>query len=149
MLASHWTARLVAAAMVLSASGVVALTPFPKPQPAVGIDPALAEPFVGSWSVTLPTMEVGVADTVLAACTLPVRIEEANENHIFYLGPRDVEADAALELVPHDIGARWAPIAGGPGYFAVWVEPDRFYLYDILPETEADWGRPFIYQRCD
>jgi hypothetical protein len=23
-----------------------------------------------------------------------------------------------------------------------------FYLYDTVPETEADWGLPYVYVRC-
>jgi len=112
------------------------------------IDAGQAAPFAGAWSVSMPTMELGTPDTNYAICTLPVRIEAANETHIFYLGPREKQVDAAMELVPERDGARWEPIAGGPTFFAVWIDPDTFYLYDTVPETETNWGMPFVYRRC-
>lgn len=93
-------------------------------------------------------MEMGEADSDYAVCALPVRIEAASETHIFYLGPRENEADAAMELIPEQGGARWEPIAGGPTFFAIWIDPDMFYLYDTVPATDADWGMPFVYRRC-
>lgn len=126
-----------------------ALTPLPRPAATAAVEAGKSAPFVGEWSVSMPTREVGTLDTDYAICTLPVRIEAANETHIFYLGPLDVEADAAMELVPNLRGARWEPIAGGPIFFAIWLDPDTFYLYDTVPETDADWGMPFIYRRCE
>lgn len=114
----------------------------------MAVEAGKSAPFVGSWSVTMPPEDVGEPNTDYAICAQPVRIEAANDTHIFYLGPSDVEADAALELVPEDSGARWEPIAGGPTYFAIWIDPDTFYLYDTIPAMDADWDRPFIYRRC-
>lgn len=141
--------RLLVLATGLGATTAFALTPLPKPEATTAVEPGKSAPFVGKWSVSMPTMEVGTPDTDYAICTLPVRIEAANETHIFYLGPREVEADAAMELVPDQGGARWEPIAGGPIFFAIWIDRDTFYLYDTVPETEADWGMPFVYRRCD
>ncbi|CAN7516779.1 hypothetical protein LJR003_003602 [Devosia sp. LjRoot3] len=140
--------RLLVVATGLGTTTAFALIPLPKPEATAAIEAGKSAPFVGAWSVSMPTMEVGTPDTDYAICTLPVRIEAANETHIFYLGPREVEADAAMELVPDRSGARWEPIAGGPIFFAIWIDPDTFYLYDTVPETEADWGMPFVYRRC-
>jgi hypothetical protein len=126
----------------------LALTPLAKPGPFTDVDPTDASAYQGSWSITVPTMDVGEPDTVYAQCKLPVRIAPADETHLFYLGPRETEADAALELLPVNNGARWEPIAGGPSFFAFWVSADVFYLYDMVPETDADWGMPFVYRRC-
>ena len=143
--------RLVIAALavvVSCASPAYALTPLPRPQASPDIAPGEAAPFVGAWSVTLPTMEVGTPDTALATCALPVRIHEADPNHIFYLGPRETEADAAIELTAASDGTDWHPIAGGPRFFALWVDTDRFYLYDAMVEGEPDGGMPYVYIRC-
>jgi hypothetical protein len=94
-------------------------------------------------------MEVTEPDAELATCDRPVRIESANDTHIFYLSPQQNEADAAIELTSVDEGTFWAPIAGGPSYFAFWIDADNFYLYDEVPKVDADWGRPYIYRRCD
>lgn len=137
---------------ILTGVGTVsalALTPLPRPEPAPEIDPGQSSPFVGEWSVSMPTMEVGEPDTDYAICALPVRIEAADPTHIFYLGPREKVADAAIQLVPDLGGARWEPIAGGPVFFAIWVSEDLFYLYDQIPEVDAGWGMPFVYRRCD
>ncbi|MBO9587619.1 hypothetical protein [Devosia sp.] len=141
--------RLLVVATGLGTTAAFALTPLPKPAASAEVEAGKSAPYVGAWSVSMPTMEVGTRDTDYAICTLPVRIEAANETHIFYLGPRDVEADAAMELVPDQVGARWEPIAGGPIFFAIWINPDTFYLYDTVPETDADWGMPFVYRRCE
>lgn len=134
--------------MGLGATATLALTAPPRPEASAAIEIGKSAPFVGAWSVSKPTMELGTPDTDYAICALPVRIEAANETHIFYLGPRDLEPDAAMELVPDQDGARWEPIAGGPIFFAVWVDPDKFYLYDTVPEAGMGWGMPFIYKRC-
>jgi hypothetical protein len=139
-------AGLLVAAGVSSAS---ALTPLPRPAASAAVPPGRAEPFVGLWSMTLPTMEMGEPDADFATCTQPVRIERAGDAHIFYLGPNDSEADAAIELSAREDGTYWSPIAGGPTYFTLWVDVNAFYLYDAMPQTEADWGRPFVYRRCD
>lgn len=140
--------RLLVVATGLSTTTAFALTPLPKPEATAAIEAGKSAPFVGAWSVSMPTMEVGTPDTDYAICALPVRIEAASETHIFYLGPREVEADAAMELVPDRGGARWEPIAGGPTFFAIWIDPDTFYLYDTVPETDDHWGMPFVYKRC-
>ncbi|MBF0679284.1 MAG: hypothetical protein IR164_10130 [Devosia sp.] len=136
-------------AIMASATTTFALTPMPRPQVADNIEAGVPEPFVGLWSMTLPTMEMGTPDADLATCDQPVRIEAAGDEHIFYLGPNDSEADAAIELSRRDNGTYWAPIAGGPTYFTLWIDEGMFYLYDAMPQTEADWGRPFVYRRCD
>lgn len=141
--------RFLVVALTLGSTAVLALTPLPRPEGTTEVEAGKSAPFVGAWSVSMPTMEVGEPDADYAICTLPVRIEAANETHIFYLGPRDVKADAAMELVPEQGGARWEPIAGGPTFFAIWIDPDTFYLYDTVAEIEADWGMPFVYRRCD
>lgn len=134
--------------MLLGMPAAFALLPLAKPAPYPDFDPGQAAPFAGSWAIAIPTMEVGVPDQVLARCELPVRIEAADEHHIFYLGPRETEPDPAMELQKQDGGALWAPIAGGPSFFAFWVSEDVFYLYDAVPQAEADWGRPYVYSRC-
>lgn len=138
----------LAAAVCGSLCSAQALTPLAKPQPYAGFDPASSAPFADSWSISRPTMEVGTPDAVLANCDLPVRIQAADDTHIFYLGPSESEADAAMALTEQDGGATWTPIAGGPSFFAFWVSADVFYLYDEVPEEDADWGLPYVYQRC-
>jgi hypothetical protein len=144
--------RALLALLVVAAgpgfTAAFALTPLPKPVASTEVEAGTSAPYADAWSVSMPTMEVGTPDTDYAICTLPVRIEAADETHIFYLGPSEVEADAAMELVPDQGGARWEPIAGGPTFFAVWINPDTFYLYDTIPETDADWAMPFVYRRC-
>jgi hypothetical protein len=140
---------LVVAASLLAGPGYAfALMPLAQPEPFAEIDPGRSEPFVGSWAISIPTMDVGVPDSILATCELPVRIQAANDTHIFSVGPDETEADAAIELQRLDGGAMWEPIAGGPSFFAFWVSADVFYLYDEVPEVEADWGLPYVYRRC-
>ncbi|KQX39873.1 hypothetical protein ASD04_04270 [Devosia sp. Root436] len=139
---------VVTAALAGSLTAANALMPLAKPAAFPDIDPGNAAPFAGAWAVTVPTMEVGIPDTVLARCELPVRIEAADATHIFYLGPRDQEADAAMALRELNGGALWEPIAGGPNFFAFWVGHDLFYLYDEVPPDDAGWGRPYVYVRC-
>lgn len=140
--------RLLVGAAGLGFTAAIALTPLPKPVASTEVDAGQSAPFAGAWSVTVPTIEADMPDSDYAICTLPVRIKAADETHIFYLGPSEVEADAAMELVPDQGGARWEAIAGGPTFFAVWINPDTFYLCDTVPETEADWAMPFVYRRC-
>jgi len=144
------TPAVVVAAIVLGSHGsAYALMPLAKPAPFSEFDPGSSAPFAGSWEITIPTMEVGEPDTILARCALPVRIQAADQTHIFYLGPRETEADAAMQLQKQNGGAMWEPIAGGPSFFAFWVSQEVFYLYDKVPEVEADWGLPYVYHRCD
>ena len=144
------TRAVVIAAFALgSMVSAHALVPLAKPEPFPDFDPGSSAPFAGSWAISIPTMEVGVPDTVLARCELPVRIQAADETHIFYLGPRETEADAAMALKKQDEGAMWEPIAGGPSFFAFWVGQDVFYLYDQVPAVAADWGLPYVYRRCE
>jgi hypothetical protein len=144
------TRAVVVTAIVLGSHGsACALMPLAKPAPFSEIDPGSSAPFAGAWEITIPTMEVGEPDTILARCALPVRIQAADETHIFYLGPRETEADAAMQLKTQDGGTMWEPIAGGPSFFAFWVSQEVFYLYDQVPEVEADWGLPYVYRRCD
>lgn len=140
---------LAGLALTMLPSGAGAMMPLARPSPTDAVENGRSAPFVGAWSMRLPTMEVSEPDTMLAACTQPVRITAADDTHIFYLNPEESEAQAATELIPRDQGTFWSPIAGGPSYFAFWIDADNFYLYDELPQTDADWGRPYIYQRCD
>jgi hypothetical protein len=126
----------------------LSLTPFPRPEPAEGILPGDPSPFVGEWSMTLPTMEMGTPDADHATCATPVRIEAASEEHVYYYGPDQADLDPAIKLSAREGGTYWEPVAGGPHYFTIWIEADMFYLYDGIPQTEADWGRPFVYRRC-
>lgn len=142
---SVWMAAVLTVGCMSSASAMTGLV---KPEPFPDFEPRAAAPYTGAWAITLPTMDAGVPDTMVATCERPVRIEPASETHIFYLGPREKEADAAMELLPQNGGAVWAPIAGGPSFFAIWVSQDMFYLYDEIPQAEADWGHPYVYRRC-
>ena len=145
----HFIRALLAGSILFGgAANALALMPLAQPEPYAEFDPGSAAPLADAWAISIPTMEVGVPDTVLATCDLPVRIQAADETHIFYLGPTETEADAAMELQRRDGGAIWEPIAGGPSYFAFWVSRDVFYLYDQVPEAEADWGLPYVYRRC-
>ena len=139
---------ILALAMIGGVSSAHALMPLPRPEPYPAFDPGSSAPFVGSWSISIPTMEVSEPDEVLASCARPVRIEAANKSHIFYLGPHETEPSVAMELQERNGGAAWMDLAGGPNFFAFWVGQDVFYLYDTVPETEADWGRPYVYLRC-
>ncbi len=140
--------RLALCLVALGATTATALTPLPRPAGNPDIDLGRSAPFVGAWSVTLPTMEIAEPSLSLAICALPVRIQAADDRHIFYLGPRETEPDAAIELVASQDGTEWEPIAGGPAFFAIWINPDSFYLYDATAEGEPDWGQPYIYNRC-
>lgn len=148
MLRNVFRVLVVAAIVAGSHGGAYALMPLARPEPFADIDPGSSAPLAGSWAISIPTMEVGEPDSVMATCELPVRIQAADETHIFYLGPRETEADAAMELRELEGGAMWEPIAGGPSFFAFWVSHDVFYLYDQVPKVEADWGMPYVYQRC-
>jgi hypothetical protein len=147
---SHATLRvaLTAAIVLASVSVATALLPLARPERYLAFVPGHSAPFAGSWAITMPTMDVGERDEVLARCDLPVRIRPADERHIFYLGLRETEPEAAIELQATGGGAVWAPIAGGPSFFAFWVSQDIFYLYDEVPLEEVDWGRPYVYRRC-
>lgn len=131
--------------LMLAALG---MAPMPRPVADPAIQPDDAASYEGSWSLALPTREATEGDTIVVSCARPIRIEAANATHIFYLGPDEVEADAAIELIATDDGADWKPIAGGPAYFAVWVTEDSFYLYDAVAEGEPDWTAPYVYTRC-
>ena len=135
-------------AMIGGISTAHALLPLPRPEPFPDFDPGNSAPFAGAWSLSIPTMEVTEPSEILARCTLPVRIQAADESHIFYLGPRETEPTTAMELQERDGGALWVDLGGGPSFFAFWVGEDVFYLYDTVPETEADWGLPYVYVRC-
>ena len=137
---------LAGTVLVLATSG---MAPMPRPVADPAIGPAQAASYAGSWSLTLPTREASEGDKIVVACDRPIRIEAANPTHIFYLGPDEVEADAAIELVASGDGADWKPIVGGPAYFALWVGADSFYLYDAVSEGEPDWTAPYVYTRCE
>ncbi len=140
--------RMTIAALALLATATMAMTPYPKPEPDAGIETGRSAPFVGQWSVSLPTMDAGKPDVNFAICKLPVRIEAIDDTHITYLGPRDRSADEAIRLAARDGGTDWKPVGGGPSYFAIWVAPDLFYLYDEIPDTGSNWVNPFVYRRC-
>ncbi|QQR40252.1 hypothetical protein [Devosia rhizoryzae] len=91
----------------------------------------------------------GDPNTAWVTCSKPVRLVEADTHHFFYLGTEDIEGDAATELVADSGGARWEPVAGGPNFFTIFISKDRFYLYDEVPRTDADWLDPtYLYERC-
>jgi len=138
----------VLALLVLGAVTAQAMAPMPRPPADSAIQTGQSAPFVGSWSVTLPTREIDTPSLELAACDRPIRIEAADETHIFTLGPDDAEADAAIALVRNNDGTRWEPIAGGPAYFSLWVTQEQFYLYDAVAEGDPDWSKPYLYDRC-
>lgn len=136
-----------ALAVVLLAAAMPAalgLTPWPR-ENIVDVEDGKSAPFVGNWSM----QQAGRPTTTYATCALPVRIQAPDEEHIFYFGPRDPEPEAATELVARDGRTHWRPIAGGPQYFTVWVDRDRFHLYEADVELEADWGEPYAFTRCD
>lgn len=140
-------------AMVLAVLGVgigpcSAMAPMARPVANSAILPGQAAPFVGAWSITLPTREASEGEAILVTCATPIHIEQANPTHIFYLGPDQAEADAAIELSPSGDSTKWEPIAGGPSYVSIWVTADSFYLYDAVSEGEPDWALPYIYNRC-
>jgi hypothetical protein len=139
---------IVLALLAVGSDPVLALAPMARPTPFAAISPGDSAPYAGAWAVTIPTREVGVPETVLAQCALPVRIEPADDRHIFYLGPNETVADAAIELIAEGDGTGWEPIAGGPAFLAVWVTADSFYLYDAVAEGEPDWTAPYVYTRC-
>ena len=141
-------ANLASAAMLIGLGAAQAMAPLPRPEVDSGIPTGQSAPFTGSWSVTLPTREVSEPSETLATCDRPIRIEAASDTHIFYLGPDQTEADAAIELIANQDGTNWEPIAGGPAFFALWVTEDHFYLYDAVAEGEPDWSAPYIYDRC-
>lgn len=140
------TIRSALALIFFAAAMPVALglTPWPR-ENIVDIEDGKSAPFVGDWSMEL----AGRPTTTYATCDLPVRIRAPDDTHIFYVGPKDPEPEAATELVARDGRTHWRPIAGGPQYFAVWVGPDRFHLYEADVEDEADWGEPYAFTRCD
>ena len=139
---------LAAAAMFMGLGAVQAMAPLPRPEVDFSIPTGQSEPFVGSWSITLPTREVTEPSEALATCDRPIHIEPANDTHIFYRGPDEVEVDAAIELIPNQDGTSWAPIAGGPAFVSLWVTQDQFYLYDAVAEGDPDWSAPYVYDRC-
>ena len=140
-------------AMVLAVLGMAigpssAMAPMPRPVANSEVPSGQAAPFVGAWSMTLPTREASEGDAILVTCAAPIHIEEANLTHIFYLGPDQAEADAAISLIQSGDSTKWEPIAGGPIYVSIWITPDSFYLYDAVSEGEPDWALPYIYNRC-
>jgi hypothetical protein len=141
-------AVLATAALLLGLDAAQAMAPLPRPDVSASILAGQSAPFAGSWAVTLPTREVTEPSETLATCDRPIRIEPANETHIFYLGPDEDEADAATELITYGDGTRWEPIAGGPAFISLWVTQNQFYLYDAVAEGDPDWSAPYIYDRC-
>lgn len=140
---------LAIAVLCLGAIPSSATAPMPRPVGNSAVLPGQAAPFVGAWSMTLPTREASEGDAILVTCAAPIHIEQANPTHIFYLGPDQAEADAAISLIASGDATKWEPIAGGPSYVSIWVTPDSFYLYDAVAQDEPDWSQPFVYRRCD
>ncbi|NMA97241.1 MAG: hypothetical protein GX970_03875 [Phyllobacteriaceae bacterium] len=102
--------------LIAASSGTAsALTPLPQPEAFAGIKPGDPTPFIGHWMMTLPTMEMGTPDADYATCDRPVRIEGANEDHIFYFGPDQAGVDPAIQLTPRENGTYWEPIASALG----------------------------------
>ena len=143
-----WPLLAALALLFLGPAASLAMAPLPRPAVDSTIAAGQSAPFAGAWSVTLPTREATVPDTPLATCDRPIRIEAANDTHIFHLGPDEIEPDAATELIANEDGTRWEPIAGGPAFFSLWVTEDQFYLYDAVAEGEPDWSAPYVYDRC-
>ena len=141
-------AILAAPALFIGLETTQAMAPLPRPEVSFSVPTGQSEPFVGSWSITVPTREVTQPSEALATCDRPIRIDPANDTHIFYLGPDEVEADAAIELITNQNGTAWEPIAGGPAFVSLWVTQDQFYLYDAVAEDDPDWSAPYIYDRC-
>ncbi|WP_375596987.1 hypothetical protein [Devosia sp. Naph2] len=129
-------------------AATLAMAPLSRPAVDTAIAVGQSAPFSGTWSATLPTREATEPVTFLASCDRPIRIEVANDTHIFHLGPDEVEADAAIELIANADGTDWQPIAGGPAFFSLWVTEDQFYLYDAVAHGEPDWSAPYVYKRC-
>lgn len=139
---------LAGAVLAVGIGSAHALMPLAKPQAFPDFDPGRSAPFADVWAITTPTMEVGKADSVLASCKRPVRIQAADKTHIFYLNPRETGTIEAMELQKRDGGALWVAADDGPDFFAFWVSHDIFYLYDKVPQNDADWGFPYVYRRC-
>ena len=55
--------RLLVVATGLGTTTAFALTPLPKPAATAAVEAGKSAPFVGAWSVSMPTMEVGTPDT--------------------------------------------------------------------------------------
>lgn len=121
----------------------------PYPHESIApVEEGKSAPYIGAWALTMPAAEHGTPDTVYATCDKPVRIEAADDMHIFYLGPDETEAGAAIELIANGGRTDWEPIAGGPSSFVVWVAEDRFHLYDAGISSEEEWAQPLVYARC-
>jgi hypothetical protein len=130
------------------AQPVLAMAP-PYPQQGIaGVPDGVSEPFVGRWAVVDPASAPNQSDIVYATCDAPLRIEAADEHHIFLLAADQTEGDAATQLRAVDGTTTWEPIAGGPNYVAVWVSPNGFHLYERWVIEQADWGTPLVYTRC-
>lgn len=140
---------LICMTLTLAVNSAWAMSP-PYPRESIaGVQDGRSAPFVGSWAMSMPSDVPGQDGVTYVNCEQPIRIEPADESHIFYLGPKETEADAAIELVATDGSTAWEPIAGGPRHVAVWVALDSFHLHDAEALSEEEWARPFIYLRCD
>jgi len=117
-------------------------------QNIAGVPDGESEPFAGLWELVDPAASSDQTDIVYATCDAPLRIEAADEHHIFLLADDETEGDAATHLKAVEGTTTWEPIAGGPSYVAVWVSPARFHLYESWVTEEADWGTPLVYTRC-
>lgn len=138
---------LLVTTLTLSSEARAMSPPYPH-ESITHVEEGKSAPYVGAWALSMPAAEYGKPDTVYAACEKPVRIEAADDTHIFYLGPDEVEADAAIELIVGEGRTDWEPIAGGPSSFVVWVAEDAFNLYDADISSEEEWAQPLVYARC-
>jgi hypothetical protein len=77
--------------------------------------------------------EAGHAGTIDAACYRPKRIKAADKTHIFYIGPDETDADAAIQLIANGGQTDWQPISGDPRSFVIWIAEITFHLYDEGP----------------
>jgi len=145
----HFSANILAFAMLASSlAPALALTPFPT-QNIADVPDGQAAPFVGQWAVIMQSGAAGKPATIFSTCALPVRIEAADETHIFQRGPNEDEDDPAIALSDVDRRTAWGPIEGGPYSVAVWLSPDRFNLYEADVVINQDWSQPMTYSRCD
>jgi hypothetical protein len=99
----------------------------------LAIEQVLAEPYVGAWSLSLLSEEPGRAGTIYATCAKHLRTEAADKTHIFYIGPDETDADAAIQLIANGGQTDWQPIAGDPRSFVIWIAENTFHLYDEGP----------------
>lgn len=127
------------------AQGASALMPWPR-EGIAEVANGKSAPFVGQWSM----QQAGQPTSTYATCDMPFTIRAVDDNHMVWPGPKDApDAAAVTALEARDGRTIWRPDGDGPGYFSVWVHPDRFHLYDAAVEPDVDWGEPYAFMRCD